>query len=1106
MKTAWKYSLLLILCSLATGIVQPCFAQSVQGTILGVVRDQKGAVIPGAMVQVINRDTSFTRTVTTDATGHYRVPGLEPSTYAVEVTFKGFKKWQSDPFSLVVNQIRRIDAKLQVGSTTTTVTVSAGAGTAVETETASTSTLHTSREFAELPMSIYGRSFVNIAKNTAALQNANGQYVVNGATDHSNNFTLDGVSTMDMGNTRVSPDNFDIDVDGIQALKVQTANNSAEYGQVAQFTAYSKAGTNQYHGSLYWNNYNSYFSTRDFFDYTSQKPTFTNSNEFAGTIGGPVNIPGLYKGKDKTFFFFSYGGMRYRYGNRGYMSVPTSAFRNGDFSALLSPAAGGTPIQLLQPNSGPTPSDPTTWLPFAGNIIPSSQISSVSSTLQNMIYPQPNRPGTGAYGVGNNYTADPGHQFNMDQYSVRIDQKISNRNTMFGRWSYTKTNGDTVHGYLINGLDGNSVGNIPGHNIVLSDTYDISPSLLNEARVGFNRLVYTNGKGALLGVNYISQLGLQGVGGSGDPAYANNLPAFSFNRFRGTSGTNVNHDVQNLFEYTDNMTWIHGKHTFKWGTDIQHFQFNNLNLPSNHVGAFGFGDNISGFDYANFLLGDPSSTTLATPVPANYERSTLYAFYVQDDLRLLPRLTVNYGVRYEYQSPWTEKFDRRFGFNLANGNLVVAGTQMPTDLVPQVAATLPIETSTQAGFPAHSLMYADTNNWNPRLGIAYRPFGGDKTVVRAAYGWYTTMLPGSAGTTGIGGPWTTNTSFNYLGGAVTQMFPDPFTQATNYSGVTSISAMDPNYVNMRTQQWSFSIGHEFMGTAINVAYTGTKTTHLPDTMDFNLLHPSTTPFDPANRPYQLFSSVNITSSGGSSIYHGLTVTADHHFRNGLQFNANYAYSKAMTAYSLWGGTGFQQNQYDQQLEYGPDPLVRNQQFWFDVIYQLPIGRGKAFLPNINPVLNQVIGGWQVVTLTSMLSGQFLSPRFSGVDPANTGQYGGRPDCVGNGNIGNIGTSVMAGQPMWNLNAFQVPTGGRGYYGNCGRSVLTGPGKNLWNAGLTKNFMLHEGVRLQIQWELFNAWNHPNWGNGNTNVSSGNFGITHYGGGGRSMMFGGRLTF
>ncbi|HUX11093.1 MAG TPA: TonB-dependent receptor, partial [Terriglobia bacterium] len=599
----------------------------------------------------------------------------------------------------------------------------------------------------------------------------------------------------------------------------------------------------------------------------------------------------------------------------------------------------------------------------------------------------------------------------------------------------------------------------------------------------------------------------QGLNVTGNTAYATTLPAFSFSRFQGTSGTNVNRNVQNTIEYTDNMTWIHGRHTFKWGFDIRHYQNNALSLPNNHTGAFSFGDEISGFDYANFLLGLPDSTTLSTPRPRSYIRSTLSGFYIQDDMRVSPRLTLNYGIRYEYQSPWTEKFDRRYSFDLATGSLVVAGTTMPTDLVPEVAATLPIETSTQAGFPAHTLQRADKNNFNPRIGIAYRPFGNSSTVVRLGYGWYTSMLPGLLGNTGLGGPWQTNTSFNYLGGAPTQSFPNPFTQSTSFQGVTSISVVDPSMVNERAQQWNVSVGHEFLGTAIDVAYVGTKTTHIPYTMDFNLLHPSTTPFDAANRPYQLFNPVDLMESGSSAIYHGLTIQADHRFKNGLQFNANYAWAKGMTDTSLRGyAVGFQQNQYDQALEYSRDPNVRSQQLRFDWIYELPIGRGKSFLPQLNPVLNQIIGGWQVVGITTMVTGLYLSPAFSGTDPANTNQYGGRPDCIGNGNLGNIGSLVRAGQPMFNLSAFALPAGGRGYYGNCARFGLVGPGTNLWNAGLSKNFMLHEGVRLQIQWELFNAWNHANFGNGNTNISSGNFGITSYGGGGRSMLFGGRIDF
>jgi hypothetical protein len=360
---------------------------------------------------------------------------------------------------------------------------------------------------------------------------------------------------------------------------------------------------------------------------------------------------------------------------------------------------------------------------------------------------------------------------------------------------------------------------------------------------------------------------------------------------------------------------------------------------------------------------------------------------------------------------------------------------------------------------------------------------------------------------GTGGPWQTDKSYDYLGGQPTQSFPDPFTASTAFSGVSSIKVVNPSVVNERTQQWNVSVGREFWGTAIDVAYVGTKTTRLPFRENLNLLHPSTQPFNASNRPYPLFSSINEVQSGSSAIYDGLNIQAVHKFGHGLSFNTNYTFAKGLTDSSLrdYAAT-LTQNQYDRRLERGPDPNVLRQQLIFDYMYQLPVGRGKRFFPQMNRVANGVLGGWEVVGITTMLSGQYLSPSFSGVDPANTNQYSGRPDCVGNGNIGNITGLIKQGLPMWNINAFQVPAQGRGSYGNCGRGVLVGPTTNLWNAGLSKNFVLREGMRLQIQWELFNAWNHPNFSSGDTSVTNGDFGQTFYGGGGRQMLFGARIDF
>ncbi|HEY3160227.1 MAG TPA: carboxypeptidase-like regulatory domain-containing protein, partial [Vicinamibacterales bacterium] len=271
----------------------PGFSQSVQSTILGTVKDQTGAAVPGVTVEVVNAGTNSSRTVTTDEKGDYRVPNLEPGRYGVSGTMAGFKRWARDGIVLDANQIRRIDLELAVGDVNTTVTVAADA-TPLATETPTLSNVKTARDFTQLPLSIYGRGWSNITNVTAAVQSADGQIVVNGGRDTANNFTSDGVSVNDIVSSRQMPNGFQMEVEAFREVKVQTANNSAEYSQVAQFIGVSKAGENTPHGSLYWGNFNSALSARGFFD--TRKPSVVNHNMFAATFGGPVHIPALYDG------------------------------------------------------------------------------------------------------------------------------------------------------------------------------------------------------------------------------------------------------------------------------------------------------------------------------------------------------------------------------------------------------------------------------------------------------------------------------------------------------------------------------------------------------------------------------------------------------------------------------------------------------------------------------------------------------------------------------------------------------------------------------------------------------------------------------------------
>ena len=1070
--------------------------QATQGAILGAVTDASSAGVPGAAVTVKNQGTNFVREIQTDSSGDYRVAGLEPGIYEVTIGRQGFKTFKRANVDVVANQIKRVDAALEVGEVTTTVAVEGGA-TQVETETVTLSNLKTSRDFTQLPLSIYGRGWANITNVTAGLQSQPCcSFLANGARGSGVNFTTDGIYFMNTITSSQGPNGFSGEIEFLQEVKVMTANNSAEFAQVSQFAAVSKSGTNELHGSLYWGNFNNNFSARRWQDVTS--PEFTNHNMFAITSGGPVYIPGLYDGRNKTFYFFSYGGARYRVGSRNYLAVPEPAFRQGDFSSLL----GQVTIR-----------DPLTGTPFPGNRIPGNRISSVSRALQDLVYPDPNLPGQGDFGLVNNFYGDPGGRFDSDVYSIRGDQKISANNLLYARVGLTINNKDSYPGALKDGYGpGAWRGNHPARSVVVSDTHTFSPSLVNEAKLGYSR-DFGYWFDPNYGADVISQIGLQGISNPGNDPAISGMPAVSFGGAVGFAGTdtwaNGNFQAQNTYQVIDNLSWYRGRHSIKTGFDIRWYQINDQSKPQSMRGAFTFDDQLSGFNYANFLLGYPSTSQRSLARPNAYPRSWQYMFYVQDDFKINSRITLTYGLRYEYQTPWVEKFDRMFTFDPATGNLVTAGDTVPTDLVPAVAATLPIVSAAQAGYPVRSLMRADGNNFTPRVGLAIRPLADATTVVRLGWGMYSQMWPGELGLGATGGPWQSEEIFFIEGNQPSISFPNPFLTTSEFAGLQSVSGNSPHFPTERTQQWNVSFGRQIWGTAVDIAYVGTSVKNLPYTEDRNLLPPSAEPYNSARRPYPLFNSASLRQTGGSSIYNGFTVTANRRAGEGLWYNVNYTWAKALTDTDLGAfAPGAQQNQYQRYLERADEQRHRRQQLRFSYNYELPLGRGKRYGASLPGPVQWIVGNWQASGIATFLTGAVLSPTFSGVDPANTNQFSGRPDRLGDGNFDSdqMRDLIKARQPMLDIDAFARPAQGRGFYGNSARYILRGPGEATWNMAVVKNFLIKERARFQFRWEMFNAFNRPNFNNPNTNISSGNFGLVTSAGDARAMLFGLRLDY
>jgi hypothetical protein len=1053
---------------LVTAIVLPSLtynllAQTTTGTITGTVTDPSGAVVPNSKVIVTSEAEGSTREVTTSSSGVYTAPNLTVGTYRVRVNAPGFAQFEITNLILSANQVLNADAHLSLTAAGSSVAVSAEA-TGISTETSNISNIKTALDLQELPLiarhggdqGVYSYVLMNPGVNSVpgnSLSNVQGVRQVTGVLP-----TMDGIAVMAYP---IGPGPVQPSLEAVQEVNVQLADPNAEFATPANIAVVTKSGTNQFHGSAFWDYNGGRLNARDFFAVSTP---FRVYNDFGGYFGGPVV-------KDKTFFFASYEGSREsaQVVVAGNTALP--AWRTGDFSGISNKVI-----------------DPATGQQFAGNMIPTSRISPVSQKVQDFFYPLPNF-GPAGLQAGNwrgQFPAQTGFTHFNDQ-SYRVDQNVKG-DRIYGRFSMRQlpliAHEATLPPVGVRDQIRDS------RSGVASWTHLFKATMLNEFRAGMTRqrnFYYPD----LVGSTILQQVGIQGVTTTG----IHNVPAFYINGLTSTDQPNSQAlTLDTNFEYTDNLSWTRGRHSMRFGFDAIRDQLGGFSYPNNMYGQYNFTGVYSNFAYADFLLGIPQSTNLSIPNPPRYLRGTMWSLYAQDQFKLGPNLTLNYGLRWQLEGPYYDRYGSIANFDPANGSWVVptAGMSHVNPLYPK---NIPIVAAGQAGYPDGGLVSFRKNNFYPRVGAAWKPLHNDKTVLRAGYGIYGNLIYGALGRALGGGPFSGSTTYNnsITNGVPLFSFPYPFLPSGTGATQNAFGVI-PNLKTPYSEQWNVSAEHEIRGVAIRLSYVGTHSVDLVYARNLNQPAPSLTPFSQSRRPYPIFNTISYYDNGGSQRYSGLQATAAKNYGNGLTFNGGWTWAKDLTDVQDSGGFSGQtlENQFNRRAEWGNNQITPTHRVYGYAIYHFPFGRGRKYLGNSNRLVDSAFGGWQMSWNTLWQSGQFFTPSFSGFDPSNTNTLGGRPDVVSGMSLYPAGGPTI--NQWFNPAAFKIPgcpdsnpvcssPSPVGRTGNSGLGIIRGP--NLANADLavSKYFVIREPVRMQFRANFVNVFNHPNFSLPAANISA-----------------------
>ncbi len=1061
--------------------------QTTGGRIMGTILDRSGAVVPAAKITARNSETGVERSVASNAEGNYVLYPLAPGVYDMTAQAEGFRTERLDGIRVDVSAVLTRNIRLEVGAMEQQVVVSAEAAPML-TQTASVESTIIREQIESLPLN--GRDFNSLVLLAAgAVENINsgngkdfGSVAANGNRAFSNDYLLDGTPNNDVFQGRSGAA---VSVDVIREFKVTSGVAPAEFGQAGtQVTVATRGGTNKFHGSAFEYHRGNTWQARDPFNTAGQQPF--HREQFGGSIGGPVR-------RDRTFFFFNYEGNRQAETATRVATVPPDAFWKGDFSALLDRR-----IQLRDPFEAARPVIPGNRL---DQYLGGARISQTALKLR-PFWGSPNKPG-----MANNLVNFADDTTSNNQFTARLDHMLPRNQAVAGRYTQSKTTGTTPS------ILGNGTGlHAPTDNYNTSATWTAPAGArtVSELRFGFAKFsqltTYIDG-----GLPTVESLGLKGFEKGNET-----LPPMVRITFTGNDaftqlnyGGNENYGmaalikVSKTYNISETVTHSRGRHTFKAGFDLRRIIMPSLQ-QSNARGQITFRASTtgvsSGYTFADFLMGVPgSSQEVPVKAPIVMKQNEMSS-YIQDDWRVLPRLTLSFGMRHElFLNPLEEK-NRLALFDRSRGAIVVASDngQLPvSEFLPAVVRKLtdgkgnwrfPLLSDKEAGWNPRRLVKTQWKHVGPRFGFVYQ--AGSRNIVRGGYGVFYTRYPIQylQQTIAVNPPFSGLFTYSqsFVDGAPLLSLDAPYAA----SGTASVSpvGMQQDFTLPNNQQWNLTVERDLgWGTAMSLGYVGNKGTHLFRSINANASYLDKTTGTVQRRYRDTFgtSTINVRLTNGNSIYHAMQTEIRRRTRKGLIFQGNWTWAKGIDDV----GSTVQAALLDVEnlgRDRADSDYVRRHVIKFNATWDLPFGRGRAFLRRAPRLVNAVAGGWRLAGMWQYTTGMRFTPQFS----SSGGLSNSRPDVV-YGVSPNLPRGERSPSRWFNTKAFAEvpatdPVTGLPRFGNAGRNILIGPGLNVADASLAKSWAVWgESRRVTVRLEAFNAFNHPNFDFPENNISNTN---------------------